>query len=86
LYSAYQKRRHEVRPGLTGFAQISGRNAIAWEEKFNLDVQYVDNISFFMDLKILLLTVPKVFRREGIKSATSETMEEFVGTNMDNRA
>jgi dTDP-4-amino-4,6-dideoxygalactose transaminase/lipopolysaccharide/colanic/teichoic acid biosynthesis glycosyltransferase len=79
LYSARQRRRSEVRPGLTGLAQISGRNAVDWEEKFNLDVRYVDNANFFMDLKIALLTVPKVFRREGITSPSSETMEEFTG-------
>jgi len=77
LYSDHQKRRHEVRPGLSGLAQISGRNAITWEEKFNLDVQYVDNISFMGDWKIIFRTLKKAFFREGITSGTSSTMEPF---------
>lgn len=81
LYSAEQARRHSVRPGITGWAQINGRNAISWEDKFELDVWYVDNQSFMLDLKILLLTVIKVFKREGIASATSVTMEGFKGSN-----
>lgn len=81
LYSAEQARRHSVRPGITGWAQINGRNAINWEDKFELDVWYVDNQSFMLDLKILLLTVIKVFKREGIASATSVTMEGFKGSN-----
>ncbi len=80
LYNEYQKRRHEVRPGLSGLAQVNGRNAISWEEKFSLDVEYVDNISFFLDCKIIFLTIKKVFAREGISSGTSETMEPFKGT------
>ncbi|MGV8148991.1 MAG: sugar transferase [Alkaliphilus sp.] len=80
LYNKYQKRRHEVRSGLSGLAQISGRNAISWEEKFSLDVEYVDNISFVGDCKIILLTVKKVFSREGINSDTNVTMEPFKGS------
>lgn len=83
LYNAHQKRRHEVRPGLSGLAQVNGRNAISWEEKFNLDVKYVDNISLFGDLKIIFLTFKKVFVREGISSETSATMEPFKGTKKD---
>jgi len=76
-YSKEQARRHEVRPGITGWAQVNGRNAISWEEKFTLDVWYVDNRSFAFDLKILFLTLMKVFRREGINSSAAETMCEF---------
>ena len=79
-YNAVQRRRHEVRPGLTGLAQIGGRNAITWEEKFSKDVEYVDNITFLGDLKIIFLTAKKVFVREGISSETAATMEEFMGT------
>lgn len=79
-YSAEQARRHEVRPGLTGWAQINGRNAISWEEKFRLDVWYVDNLSLWLDLKIFILTFMKVFKREGISSAEHVTMEEFMGS------
>lgn len=79
LYSDYQKRRHEVRPGLTGLAQISGRNSLSWEDKFKLDIQYVNNITFVGDLKILLFTVIKVFSRDGINSECAATMEEFKG-------
>ena len=79
-YTPEQARRHEVRPGITGWAQVNGRNAISWEEKFTLDVWYVDNISFTLDLKILWMTVKKVFRREGISSGSSATMEEFRGS------
>ena len=82
LYNSYQKRRHEVRPGLSGLAQVSGRNAISWESKFNLDVEYVDNISFVGDWKIILLTLKKVFIREGINSDSSTTMEPFKGTSL----
>ncbi|MFZ1235843.1 MAG: sugar transferase [Prevotella sp.] len=77
LYSPEQARRHEVRPGITGWAQINGRNAISWEEKFKLDVWYVDNVSLLVDIRILFLTILKVFVREGISSDTSATMEEF---------
>lgn len=80
-YNETQRRRHEVRPGLTGLAQVSGRNAISWEEKFKLDVQYVDNITFVGDLKILFATVGKVFKKEGISSETAATMEEFMGSD-----
>jgi undecaprenyl phosphate N,N'-diacetylbacillosamine 1-phosphate transferase len=80
LYNEHQKRRHEVRPGLSGWAQVNGRNAISWEEKFNLDVEYVDNVSFIGDWKIIFLTIKKVFVREGINSETSATMEPFKGT------
>lgn len=80
LYSAQQARRHEVRPGITGWAQVNGRNAISWEEKFALDVWYVDNRSFLLDLKIILLTLKKVVVREGISSDTSATMERFMGS------
>jgi len=79
LYSDEQARRHNVRPGITGWAQVNGRNAISWEEKFTLDVWYVDNQSFWLDFKILLLTVRKVFVREGISSSDHVTMPEFKG-------
>lgn len=80
LYNEEQRHRHDVRPGLTGLAQVNGRNAISWEEKFRLDVQYVENITFVMDAKIILQTVGKIFKREGISSDTSATMEEFKGS------
>jgi sugar transferase EpsL len=80
LYSAEQARRHDVRPGITGWAQVNGRNAITWEEKFKLDVWYVDNQSFWLDLKILLLTVKKVFVREGISAEGEATMPKFTGS------
>jgi len=80
LYSPEQARRHEVRPGVTGWAQINGRNALSWEEKFRLDVWYVDNQSFWLDLKILALTVKKVFVREGISAAGEATMAKFTGS------
>lgn len=80
LYNESQRRRHEVRPGLTGYAQINGRNAITWEEKFKLDVEYVDNITFWGDIKIIFDTVKAVFLRKGINSETSATMEVFKGT------
>ena len=79
-YNAHQARRNEVRPGFTGLAQVHGRNAISWEEKFDWDVQYVDNISFLGDWKIIFQTVKTVLSHEGISSATSVTMEEFMGT------
>jgi len=81
-YTPEQARRHEVRPGLTGWAQVNGRNAITWEEKFALDVWYVDHQSFWLDLKILALTIVKVFRREGISADGEETMPEFMGSEM----
>ena len=81
LYSKEQARRHEVRPGITGWAQVNGRNTISWTKKFELDVWYVDHCSFLLDLKIIFLTVKKVFVREGISSDTSATMEPFIGNN-----
>ena len=81
LYSKEQARRHDVRPGITGWAQVNGRNAISWEQKFGYDVWYVDNISFLLDIKILWLTLKKVIVREGISSTTSVTMEPFKGNN-----
>ena len=80
LYNEEQCHRHDVRPGLTGWAQVHGRNAITWEEKFRLDVWYVRNLSFATDVKTVFLTVKKVFCREGISSETAATMEEFRGT------
>jgi len=80
LYNKFQKRRHEVKPGITGWAQVNGRNAISWEKKFELDVWYVDNKSFWLDIKILWLTILKVFKSEGISSKTSVTMEKFKGS------
>ena len=79
LYSERQKRRHEVRPGITGWAQVNGRNAISWQQKFEYDVWYVENMSFILDIKILLKTIYNVFKREGINSDTSATMEAFGG-------
>ena len=81
LYSKEQARRHEVRPGITGWAQCHGRNAISWQKKFELDVWYVDNISFLTDCKVILTTLKKVFGREDINSATSATMDFFNGNN-----
>jgi sugar transferase EpsL len=83
-YNKEQVRRHDVRPGLTGWAQVNGRNAISWEEKFNLDVWYVDNWNLWLDLKIFLLTFVKVFKREGISSDGEATMTEFMGTEKIN--
>ena len=81
LYNKVQARRHEVRPGITGWAQCHGRNAISWTKKFELDVWYVDHCSFLLDLKIIFLTMKKVLAREGISSETSATMEPFTGNN-----
>jgi len=81
LYSKEQARRHEVRPGVTGWAQINGRNAISWEDKFKLDVWYVDNRSFWLDFKILMLTVKKVLIKDGISASDHVTMPEFDGRN-----
>ena len=81
LYNEHQARRHEVRPGFTGYAQVHGRNAISWEEKFDKDVYYVDHVSFIGDWKIIFHTVKTVLKREGINSETSATMEEFKGNN-----
>lgn len=83
LYSEEQARRHEMRPGITGWAQVNGRNAISWEEKFKLDVWYVDNWSFWLDLKILFLTFVKVFKREGISQSGHVTAGKFTGTQID---
>lgn len=83
LYNKEQSRRHDVRPGVTGWAQINGRNAISWEEKFKLDVWYVDNRNLWLDIKILCLTVKKVFIKEGITSEGHVTAEEFKGTHND---
>ena len=80
LYNEEQRHRHDVRPGLTGWAQVNGRNALSWEEKFRYDVDYVQNVSFALDAKTVLLTVKKVFCREGISSDSAATMEEFRGT------
>lgn len=79
LYNAQQKRRHEVRPGLTGYAQVNGRNAISWQEKFSYDVEYVHNLNFFLDTKIFFKTIKQVLIKEGISSETSTTMETFKG-------
>lgn len=76
-YTPEQARRHNVRPGITGWAQVNGRNTISWEKKFEYDVWYVDNLSFALDVKIFWLTIIKIFKREGISSATSATMERF---------
>lgn len=81
LYNEEQKRRHEVRPGLSGYAQVNGRNSVSWEEKFRMDVEYVDHVTFVGDVEIILGTVLKAFvKREGINSETAATMEEFKGT------
>ncbi len=81
LYNEEQKKRHKVKPGITGWAQVNGRNALSWEEKFALDIWYVENISFFLDSKIFFLTILKIFRRDGISSENSATMEKFRGNN-----
>ena len=80
LYNEEQRHRHDVRPGLTGWAQVNGRNSVTWEDKFRLDLWYVQNMSFLVDMKIILLTVRSVLRRDGISSDTAATMEEFTGT------
>lgn len=79
LYNSIQHRRHEVRPGITGLAQVKGRNSLSWEEKFNLDVAYVDEVSFALDLRIFLGTIGRVVKREGISAEGSATMEPFKG-------
>lgn len=79
LYNDFQNRRHEVKPGITGWAQVNGRNAISWEKKFEYDVWYVDNISFWLDIKILIKTVLKVIKKEGINAADAATIEPFHG-------
>lgn len=78
-YNSFQRRRHEVKPGITGWAQVNGRNAISWDEKFKYDIDYVNNISFLLDIKVLWRTIFKVLKSEGISSANSTTMEEFYG-------
>ncbi len=83
LYDEVQHRRHEVRPGMTGWAQVNGRNAISWQEKFAYDVWYVDHLSLSLDIKILLKTVEKVFKREGINSQDNATMEPFKGNKVE---
>ncbi|GMA52951.1 hypothetical protein GCM10025857_43080 [Alicyclobacillus contaminans] len=85
LYNEQQKQRHNVRPGLTGLAQVSGRNLISWQEKFELDVKYVRNISFKQDLLIFFLTIKKVFVKEGVSSQTSSTVEKFKGNDKQER-
>lgn len=79
-YNEHQSRRHLVRPGLTGWAQVNGRNAISWEQKFDYDVEYVENVNLFLDIKIIFMTVVNVIKKDGISSETSVTMEEFMGT------
>lgn len=83
LYNEYQKHRHDVRPGLTGYAQVNGRNTLSWEEKFDMDIKYVQHITFVEDVKILLNTIFQVLKRDGISSETSATMEEFKGNTND---
>lgn len=83
LYTERQRHRHDVRPGLTGLAQVNGRNTLSWEDRFEIDLQYVKNISFLGDIKIITYTLKKVLIREGISSATSETMEEFMGADTE---
>lgn len=85
LYSERQRHRHDVRPGITGYAQVNGRNAITWEDKFEKDIWYVENLSFVTDMKVLFKTVAVVFKREGISSETATTMEEFKGSVSDER-
>ena len=80
LYNAYQARRHEVLPGITGWAQINGRNALSWEQKFEFDIYYVQNLSLTLDIKIFILTLKRVIKREGITSDSSPTMERFTGS------
>lgn len=80
LYNEEQRRRHNVRPGITGWAQVNGRNTISWEQKFKLDIYYVDHLSLWLDIKIIWLTIKKVVVREGINSETNATMEDFCGT------
>ncbi|WP_285800476.1 MULTISPECIES: sugar transferase [unclassified Exiguobacterium] len=84
-YNDRQMRRHEVRPGLTGLAQVNGRNRLSWEERFEMDVQYVDNITFIGDWKIIFQTVYKVLKRDGISSETSATMEAFMGSEQNHK-
>lgn len=83
LYSEEQHRRHLVRPGLSGWAQVNGRNTVSWEEKFTLDVEYVEKMSFSLDVKVFFMTIMSVLKREGISSETSSTMEEFTGNKVE---
>ena len=83
LYNSEQRKRHEVRPGLSGYAQINGRNALSWEDKFKLDVVYVNNVTFRQDIGIILKTMVKVIKRDGISSSSSATMEKFNGTQIN---
>jgi undecaprenyl phosphate N,N'-diacetylbacillosamine 1-phosphate transferase len=80
LYNSYKNRRHEVKPGITGWAQVNGRNAIGWDKKFELDVWYADNVSFFLDLKIVFQTIIKVIQRRGISASVLVSMEPFKGS------
>jgi len=82
-YNEFQFRRHEVKPGITGWAQVNGRNAISWKKKFQLDIEYVDNCNFFLDMKIILLTIKKVFLRDGISPENSSFTREFMGNNAE---
>jgi lipopolysaccharide/colanic/teichoic acid biosynthesis glycosyltransferase len=81
LYNEHQARRHEVKPGITGWAQVNGRNAISWKQKFEFDVWYVDNCNFVLDCRILFLTILKIFKREGISASNAATMPPFTGNN-----
>lgn len=83
LYDEFQKRRHEVKPGLTGWAQVNGRNNLNWPERFKLDIEYVDNISLWMDIKIIIQTIEKVIKKDGISSEESVTMEPFKGNDVN---
>ena len=85
LYNEHQRRRHLVRPGLTGYAQANGRNLISWEEKFDMDVKYVENVSFKMDVSIILKTILTVLKREGIGNGSADVIAEFQGSNKDDR-
>ena len=85
LYNEFQYRRHEMKPGVTGWAQVNGRNAISWDEKFAHDVWYIDNFSFWLDIKILFLTVKKIFVKEGISAEGEATMPYFTGNKTDEK-
>jgi lipopolysaccharide/colanic/teichoic acid biosynthesis glycosyltransferase len=84
LYNKNQKRRHEVKPGITGLAQVNGRNALSWEEKFNFDIWYVDNQTLWLDIKILFLTVITVLSANNVNASDKVTMKKFTGTNTEN--